>query len=276
MWDISKGYEWGLDESDMLAPDLKQVVHEAFEPLAHAVAHKVPAYLFGPAGSGKNVLVEQVCLALALDFHFMGCVTDEYKLAGFVDARGIYHETEFRRAFERGGVFFLDEFDASDPAVAVALNGAIANGYFAFPDASVRAHPDFRVIAAGNTLGTGRDAVYTGRMQLDAASLNRFATIPVGYDPAIDMVCAGGDKDLVAFIGAYREACAMRGVPSVASYRNIKMIRIYAPVMAPEQVLMLVLTKDLGADDVTALLGTGAFSDANPWTTALRRVPGLL
>lgn len=280
MWDASKGYEWGLDAPDAapdaLAPDLKQVVHEAFEPLAHAVFHNVPAYLYGPAGSGKNVLVEQVCLALSLPFHFMGCVTDEYKLAGFVDARGAYHETEFRRAFEGGGVFFLDEFDASDPAVAVALNGAIANGYFAFPDKAVRAHPDFRVIAAGNTLGTGRDAVYTGRMQLDAASLNRFATIPVGYDPAIDFVCAGGDKDLVAFVGAYREACAARGVPSVASYRNIKMIRVYAPVMAPEQVLVLALTKDLGADDVTALLGTGAFSEANPWTAALRRVPGLL
>jgi len=217
MWDVSLGYDYGLDQAQVLPADLQQVVHAAFDPVAHAVAQDLPVYLYGPAGSGKNVLVEQVAQVLALDFYFMGCVTDEYKLSGFIDAGGTYHETEFYRAFKYGGIFFLDEFDASDPSVAVALNGAIANRYFAFPDETLRAHPDFRVVAAGNTLGTGRDAVYTGRMQLDAASLNRFVTIPVGYDPAIDSYCAQGDAQLLEFIYAYREACAELGIPSVAS-----------------------------------------------------------
>lgn len=276
MWDPSLGYDWGLEGADEMPAELTQVVHAAFEPVAHAVAHDVPVYLYGPAGSGKNVLVEQVARTFALDFHFMGCITDEYKLSGFVDAGGRYHETEFYRAFKHGGLFFLDEFDASDPAVAISLNAAIANHYFAFPNETVRAHPDFRVVAAGNTLGTGRDAVYTGRMQLDAASLNRFATIPVGYDAGIDSFCARGDEELVAFVRQYRDACAKAGIPSVASYRNIKMIKVYEPVMTREQVLMLALVKDLGADDVDALLGTGCFEDGNPWTDALRAIPELV
>lgn len=276
MWDVSLGYEYGLDEKQALPEELTQVVHSSFEPVAHAVAHDVPVYLYGPAGSGKNVLVEQVARMLDLDFHFMGCVTDEFKLAGFVDAAGIYHETEFYRAFKYGGIFFLDEFDASDPTVAIALNGAIANRYFAFPEETVHAHPDFRVVAAGNTLGTGRDAVYTGRMQLDAASLNRFATIPVGYDSAIDSYCAKGDGKLIAFINQYRQAAAEAGIPSVASYRNIKMIKVYEPVMLKEQVLMLALTKDLGADDINALIGTGRFIGGNPWLDALENIPNML
>lgn len=276
MWDVSLGYEYGLDGEQALPEELTQVVHSSFEPVAHAVAHDVPVYLYGPAGSGKNVLVEQVARMLDLDFHFMGCVIDEFKLAGFVDAAGTYHETEFYRAFKYGGIFFLDEFDASDPTVAIALNGAIANRYFAFPEETVRAHPDFRVVAAGNTLGTGRDAVYTGRMQLDAASLNRFATIPVGYDSAIDSYCAKGDGKLIAFINQYRQAAAEAGIPSVASYRNIKMIKVYEPVMLKEQVLMLALTKDLGADDINALIGTGCFIGDNPWLDALENIPNML
>ena len=263
------GYDFALESAAAFPLELSQVVHSSFEAVAHAVAHDVPVYIYGPAGSGKNVLVEQVALAFALDFHFMGCVTDEYKLGGFVDAAGTYHETEFYRAFKYGGIFFLDEFDASDPAVAVALNAAIANKYFAFPGETLRAHPDFRVIAAGNTLGTGRDAVYTGRMQLDAASLNRFATIPVGYDSTIDSFCAQGDADLLEFIHDYRQACEKTGTPSVASYRNIKMIKTYEHVMLREQVLSLALVKDLAADDVSALWGTGLFSENNPWSQAL-------
>ena len=276
MWDVSLGYEYGVDEKQTLPEELTHVVHSSFEPVAHAVAHDVPVYLYGPAGSGKNALVEQVARMLDLDFHFMGCVTDEFKLAGFVDAAGASHETEFYRAFKYGGIFFLDEFDASDPTVAIALNGAIANRYFAFPEETVHAHPDFRVVAAGNTLGTGRDAVYTGRMQLDAASLNRFATIPVGYDSAIDSYCARGDGKLIAFINQYRQAAAEAGIPSVASYRNIKMIKVYEPVMLKEQVLMLALTKDLGADDINALIGTGRFIGDNPWLDALENIPNML
>ncbi|MGI6034063.1 MAG: AAA family ATPase [Coriobacteriales bacterium] len=274
MWDPSQGLEYDETVQTGLSPDLEQVVHASFEPVAHAVLHDLPVYIYGPAGSGKNVLVEQVALALDLDFHFMGCVTDEFKLSGFVDARGVYHETEFYRAFKDGGIFFLDEFDASDPAVAIALNGAIANRYFSFPTETLRAHPDFRVVAAGNTLGTGRDDVYTGRMQLDAASLNRFVTIPVDYDPMIDSFCAKGDGDLLAFIHAYRSACSQMGIPSVASYRNIKMIKAFEDVMIREQVLELALVKDLGPDDVNALLGTGLFDMDNHWSRALRDLAG--
>ena len=87
----------------------------------------------------------------------MNSVTDEFKFAGFVDAGGAYHEAEFYRAFTQGGLFFFDELDASAPEVLVCLNMAISNKMFALPHKTVQAHPDFRVVAAANTLGTGAD-----------------------------------------------------------------------------------------------------------------------
>lgn len=46
---------------------------------------------------------------------------------------GNYQETQFFKAFTEGGLFMLDEMDASIPEVLVILNAAIANRYFDFP-----------------------------------------------------------------------------------------------------------------------------------------------
>lgn len=226
------------------------IVHGKFQTVLHYVANDIPIYLYGEAGSGKNVLCEQVAEALGMDFHFMNSVTDEFKISGFIDAYGKYHETEFYKAFKNGGIFFLDELDASAPEVLVCLNAAIANRYFAFPNGKVEAHPDFRVIAAGNTLGTGADASYTGRMQLDAASLNRFVVVEVDYDRNIDMLCAGNDEQMVNFIVEFRKVVKDIGLPVVASYRNISQLRVAQEAIPLEECLKQCLCKEMNQDDI--------------------------
>lgn len=252
------------------------LTHQSFDEVLFFIANDIPVYLYGPAGSGKNVLTEQVAEALGLDFYFMNSVTDEYKITGFIDAGGNYHETEFYKAFTKGGVFFLDEMDASAPEVLVCLNAAIANRYFAFPTGAVKAHPDFRVVAAGNTLGTGADAMYTGRMQLDAATLNRFETVPVEYDKRIDLMNADNDEELVEFIRGYRKALTKCGLASVASYRNIKMIKTAEKAMSLEKALCYSLTKEMNTDDINTLIGSGELSDGNKYTKALKKVKSLV
>lgn len=46
------------------------------------------------------------------------------------------------------------------PEVLVILNAAIANRYFDFPTGKVTAHKNFRLIAAGNTTGTGSECLF--------------------------------------------------------------------------------------------------------------------
>ena len=124
------------------------ITHEKFETVLQLVNCNIPVFLTGPAGCGKNVLCKQVSEALGIEFYFSNAVTQEYKLTGFIDANGRFHETQFYKAFTEGGLFMLDEIDASTPEVLVILNAAIANGYFDFPTGRAEAHEDFRLIAA--------------------------------------------------------------------------------------------------------------------------------
>lgn len=198
--------------------------HEKFEEVLRMVSADVPVYLTGKAGTGKNVICQQVAKALGLDFYFTNAVTQEYKLTGFIDANGAYHPTQFFKAFTNGGLFFLDEMDASVPETLIILNAAIANRYFDFPTGRVRANPKFRVIAAGNTLGTGADINYTGRYSLDRASLDRFALVQIDYSREIENAITGSNADLVNFAHRFREATDAAGVECLCSYRAITMI----------------------------------------------------
>lgn len=135
--------------------EIKGIFHKEFENICKIVNSDIPLMLVGSAGAGKNYTLEQVAKALDLDFYFSNAVNQEYKLTGFIDANGKYHETEFYKAFTKGGMFFLDEIDASCPECLVILNSAIANRYFDFPTGRVKANEKFRVVCAGNTYGTG-------------------------------------------------------------------------------------------------------------------------
>ena len=202
----------------------KEVKHEKFEMIKACIDNDIPVYLAGPAGSGKNYTLEQISWELGLEFYFTNSVQQEYKLTGFIDAGGTYHETEFYKAFKNGGIFFLDEMDASIPEVLVLLNAAIANRYFEFPNGKIKAHKNFRVVAAGNTVGSGADEMYTGRLVLDQATLDRFAIIDFGYDRNIEMHIAKGNKELVDFVEAIRAEANTNGIRATFSYRCLGMV----------------------------------------------------
>lgn len=160
--------------------------HQIFDALRMAVAAKINVFLVGPAGAGKTTVARQVAHSLGLRFHFNGAIHSEYKLTGFRDAQGKVHRTAFREAFEHGGVYLFDEIDASQPSALLAFNAALANGMFDFPDRHVRAHPNFRCIAAANTWGKGATMDYVGRNALDAATMDRFAMLEMRYDASLE------------------------------------------------------------------------------------------
>lgn len=229
---------------------VKDVIHEKFEEVLNIVNLDIPVFLTGKAGTGKNVICKQVADALGLDFYFTNAVTQEYKLTGFIDANGKYQETQFFKAFTRGGLFFLDEMDASIPEVLVILNAAIANRYFDFPIGKIEAHPDFRVIAAGNTTGLGADTNYTGRYCLDRASLDRFAMVYIDYSDAIETAMSLGKKDLVSFAHVFRSIVEETGVECLFSYRTIERIAKLEDVIPDlSEVLSISLLKGLNKED---------------------------
>lgn len=209
-----------VDTPNYNTKEMEGIFHEKFEHIVKLITANIPTLLVGPAGSGKNHTLEQAAEALGLDFYFSNAITQEFKLTGFIDANGRYHETQFYKAFKNGGLFFLDEVDASIPEVLIILNSAIANRYFDFPTGRVQAHEDFRVVAAGNTTGTGADSLYVGRSQLDAATIDRFAQVEFGYDENVEAQLAS-NTDLYSFIKTVRDALAKNSMQYTVSMRSI-------------------------------------------------------
>lgn len=249
----------------------KEVRHKQYEAIKTCIENDIPVYLTGPAGAGKNYTLEQISWDLGLEFYFTNSVQQEYKLTGFIDAGGKYHETEFYKAFKNGGIFFLDEMDASIPEVLVLLNAAIANKYFEFPNGKITAHENFRVVAAGNTVGSGADEMYTGRLVLDMATLDRFVIIDFDYDENIELHLAKGNRELVNFIRTLREEAKTNGIRATFSYRCITMVtKLEAAGMDLKQILIIAVFKGMGKDDINCF---GSHLN-NKYSKALENIQG--
>lgn len=166
--------------------------HFRFQELLKALKAHQNVFLCGPAGSGKTTAARQCSYKLKFKddqqqrFYFTGAISNEYKLLGYMDANGRYVSTEFRKAYENGGVFLFDEVDASFPQPLLAFNAALSGDQMDFPDGTVKKHKDFYCIATANTYGSGASRQYVGRNQLDAAFLDRFVFIDWPYDENLE------------------------------------------------------------------------------------------
>ncbi|WP_222853516.1 AAA family ATPase [Fodinicola acaciae] len=203
--------------------------HQVLPELLIALNARCHVLLVGPAGTGKSMLAKHAAEALKVPFQALslGPTTPMSKVFGYFDAHGAYHDTPFRQAFEHGGVMLLDELDNGHPGLLAELNQALALGTCAFADRMVEAHEDFRLVATGNTYGTGASRQYVGRQTLDAATLDRFVVIDVPIDEGLEERIAlrhapsyqETAKDLVARIRDLRRTAEEKKLPVILSPR---------------------------------------------------------
>lgn len=203
-------------------PAPTQLVHAKFNDILALMRAGKSVYLHGPAGSGKNVICEQIAEAMGLEFYYTNTVFDKCELSGYNDAMGIYRDTQFYRAFKNGGLFMLDEVDVSIPEALTTINGALSCKYYTFGSELVKRHPDFKCIVAGNTAGTGADEMYNTRAKLDESTRNRFAFVPVDYDPRIEKAAAGNDAEILEFMRDLRKSAKKNNISIITGYRCMK------------------------------------------------------
>ena len=205
-------------------------LHPVFNDVLPLVGIRENVLLVGPAGTGKTHMAEQVARALNLPFASISCTAgmSESQMLGWMlptgeSGRFEYVESEFVRLYENGGVFLFDEIDAADPNVLMVINQALANGGFFVPQRVgrpfVKRHKDFVCIAAANTFGHGGDMMYAGRERLDAATLDRFTMIEVGYDEALEEKAV--HPDLLAWRSHMRAKVAENRLRRVISTRRL-------------------------------------------------------
>ena len=233
----------------------KKVRHEKYSTIKACLEADIPIYLAGPAGSGKNYTVEQIARENGWNFYYTNSVQQEYKLTGFIDAGGKYQETEFYKACtdKEECIFFLDEMDASVPEALVLINAAIANGYFEFPNGRVSLG-DVHFVAAGNTVGSGADELYTGRMVLDQATLDRFAIIEFDYSKPIELKLTNGNVELVDFVRDLRDKAKSNGIRATFSYRCLIMVTKLEKTDLPlKDILTISVVKGMDKDTINTL-----------------------
>lgn len=230
------------------------IQHHNFETLIHIVHAGQPVMLVGPAGTGKSHAAEQAAEVLGLNFYAMsvGAQTSKSDLIGYMDAMKNYVSTPFRKAYEQGGLFLLDEIDAGNSNVLIQLNAALANGYMSFPDEMVRRHENFRFVASANTFGLGANRQYVGRNQLDAATLDRFVTLQWDIDANVEESLAVGRMGsswlgVVRMVREYVESRELRVVVSPrATQRGAKLL---AAGLDFNDVLHMALLSQFPADE---------------------------
>lgn len=201
-----------------------KILHHQFEDVLKLVSAGFNPLLVGPAGCGKNVIIEQVADILDWKFYYVNDVTEEYKVMGFVDANGHYCKTQFYEAFTNGGFIMIDELDQSNASALLAINSAVGTGYHeyaSFPDGKCYPkHADFHIAAAANTYGNGANMLYCGRNQLDVASLNRFTPIYIYYDNTLESNLVY-NQDFLPLYWKIRKIIETNRIRQVISTRNI-------------------------------------------------------
>ncbi|MBU6323833.1 MAG: AAA family ATPase [Patescibacteria group bacterium] len=194
--DLLKGSAGGLPVIEQVAFQFG-AAHQNMPLVTACLRADVPCWVHGDAGSGKSTAAENAANLLNLPFGFISVAptTTKSDLYGFIDAGGAYRATMFRKLFEGGGVFLIDEIDNGNPSVITVLNAALANGMCAFPDGNVKRSKNARIVAAANTIGRGADIRYVGRNALDATTLDRFAFVRMDIDENLEGALAGEPYD---------------------------------------------------------------------------------
>lgn len=250
----------------------KEYYCKDYDDIKQDVADGWHVYLVGAAGSGKTHTAEQIARDLGLDYYTQTTVQFAHDVRGYGDAGGKFVDTPFYKAFSGGGLYFQDEFDRSYAEAAIVLNTALANGYYDFPVVGrVKAHPNFRFMAAGNTMMKGADESYVTGQVIDASSRDRFGAFYIceyNHDVELNAI-AKGDKETVAFVEDVRKAIARCGITHIVSYRATAYMVVRKKNLA--KTLQRCTFKGLETDDVR-MIYNALGNKSNAWAKAMATI----
>lgn len=227
-------------------------------------------YLVGPAGTGKSTMGEH--LAEALDVPFIAFPANPgammHDILGFVSATTReYEDTPYVTMMRNGGLVLLDELDKLHPGIASGMNGLLAQMRVTLPTGEVfPLHDKFFVVVGANTYGTGATSEYVGSTQLDAATLDRFARIPINYDTeyetarACAVLGATNGAKWVTQITKMRDNRDSHKIQAIISTRSvIGVATMVAGGIAPDNALDWCLFANLNRDQRQRLMADTDF-----------------
>ena len=201
---------------------------------------------YGPTGAGKSSLVEQLCAITGRPFVRVNCTgdMDSSMIFGQLTAKdGSTHWVDgaVTEAVRYGAVFAWDEWDVTPPEISMGLQWLLEDDGKLFlkempgstADKQIVPHPDFRIVAIGNTQGQGDETgAHAGTNVQNSATLDRFGTaVFVDYlKPEIEeqmirskfsSINARIGKDLVKFANLIRQGYKANQLSLTISPRSL-------------------------------------------------------
>ena len=249
---------------------IKGIVNPKFARIMKYLVNGENVYMWGPAGTGKNVTAEQCAEALDMPIFYMNTIYTKYDLCGYMDAQGNYVPTTFYNFMHAPkGLFFFDEYDNSQSAATVCFNNLLEKGEYTFPNGeTLRLDENHKIIAAGNTNGQGATEEYNDRYQMDESNRSRFMFVPVTYDPAVEKSIVGESNDILDFINDMRRVRDEIGIKLILGYREIKRLKRYEDDDDPAELLDNMLIKGMEQDTINEI--AARLEGATKWHRAFK------
>lgn len=177
-------------------------------------------YLWGPSGTGKSHMMQQIADLIGIDFKKAGKITEKYSLLGYNDPQGRYITTPTFVAALYGSLLLLDEFDNGNQDTTLILNDIYSEllNKISHPDKScqvifgndipVDINPNFRLISAGNTCGQGENSIFSSRGKIDESLQERMTPIFIDYDSRVEEKILSKYPAWYEFFVNFRKACS--------------------------------------------------------------------
>lgn len=168
------------------------IYHEKFDDILTMVLQNDAPYMYGPSGCGKTYMIQkQLAELLGLDVVTNGYVLYEQDILGYTNSgTGAYVPSNFYRAYKFGDIIFFDELDNGIANATTVLNSFLTGDdtdKYVFPNGEqLHRHPNFRIISAGNTKGSGKTLAHNTRQKMDESVMQRLTPIEIGYDNRIE------------------------------------------------------------------------------------------
>ena len=187
-----------------------EIYHKKFPDLLKMIMEDCNPYLWGNSGLGKTYMIKQAFELLEQEYRPINKILEDYDIIGVTLPNGEYSNPLWYQCYKYGYGAFLDELDSSNSEATIVINSFTSNkegSFYPFPSGEVvYRHPNFRIVAAGNTAGTGADIYFNDRKQLDESVQQRLMPLELTPDSRIEEKILKNYPDWFEFTQNFRKA----------------------------------------------------------------------